>query len=385
MTNQQPTGPELPTTSRQIRSLVTPDGMLELSITTVDMPQPQPHEVLVRIEAAPINPSDLGLLLATADLESLTASGTADNPVVTATIPPQTLRGLAGRSGQSMPVGNEGAGVVVAAGSSDEAQALMGRTVAIIGGATYSEYRCVPAALCLALPEGTDPAQGASCFVNPLTALGMVETMKMEGHTGLVHTAAASNLGQMLQRICVADGVPLVNIVRKTEQEELLRGIGATHVCNSSSPTFMEDLTSALVETGATLAFDAIGGGRQAGQILACMEAAANATATEYSRYGSTVHKQVYIYGGLDRGPTEFNRNFGMAWGIGGWLLTPFLGKLGLEGMLRLRARVVDELTTTFASHYTDEVSLTDALRLDAIKAYARQATGQKFLIRPTR
>ncbi len=385
MTNQQPTGPELPTTSRQIRSLVTPDGMLELSITTVDMPQPQPHEVLVRIEAAPINPSDLGLLLATADLESLTASGTADNPVVTATIPPQTLRGLAGRSGQSMPVGNEGAGVVVAAGSSDEAQALMGRTVAIIGGATYSEYRCVPAALCLALPEGTDPAQGASCFVNPLTALGMVETMKMEGHTGLVHTAAASNLGQMLQRICLADGVPLVNIVRKTEQEELLRGIGATHVCNSSSPTFMENLTSALVETGATLAFDAIGGGRQAGQILACMEAAANATATEYSRYGSTVHKQVYIYGGLDRGPTEFNRNFGMAWGIGGWLLTPFLGKLGLEGMLRLRARVVDELTTTFASHYTDEVSLTDALRLDAIKAYARQATGQKFLIRPTR
>lgn len=385
MTNQQPTGPELPTTSRQIRSLVTPDGMLELSITTVDMPQPQPHEVLVRIEAAPINPSDLGLLLATADLESLTASGTADNPVVTATIPPQTLRGLAGRSGQSMPVGNEGAGVVVAAGSSDEAQALMGRTVAIIGGATYSEYRCVPAALCLALPEGTDPAQGASCFVNPLTALGMVETMKMEGHTGLVHTAAASNLGQMLQRICLADGVPLVNIVRKTEQEELLRGIGATHVCNSSSPTFMENLTSALVETGATLAFDAIGGGRQAGQILACMEAAANATATEYSRYGSTVHKQVYIYGGLDRGPTEFNRNFGMAWGIGGWLLTPFLGKLGLEGMMRLRARVVDELTTTFASHYTDEVSLTDALNLDAIKTYARQATGQKFLIRPTR
>jgi NADPH2:quinone reductase len=359
--------------------------MLELSIATIDMPQPQPHEVLVRIEAAPINPSDLGLLLATADLESLTTSGTADNPVVTATIPPQTLRGLAGRTGQSMPVGNEGAGVVVAAGSSDEAQALMGRTVAIIGGASYSEHRCVPAALCLALPEGTDPAHGASCFVNPLTALGMVETMKMEGHAGLVHTAAASNLGQMLQRICLADGVPLVNIVRKTEQEELLRGIGATHVCNSSSPTFMEDLTGALVETGATLAFDAIGGGRQAGQILACMEAAANAAATEYSRYGSTVHKQVYIYGGLDRGPTEFNRNFGMAWGIGGWLLTPFLGKLGLEGTMRLRARVVDELTTTFASQYTDEVSLTGALSVDAIKTYARQATGQKFLIRPSR
>ncbi len=374
----------LPTTMRQIRSLVTPDGMLELSIASVEMPQPQPHEVLVRIGAAPINPSDLGLLLATADLESATASGTSDNPVVTATIPPQTLRGLAGRSGQSMPVGNEGAGVVVAAGFSDEAQALMGRTVAIIGGATYAEYRCVPAMLCLVLPDGTDPARGASCFVNPLTALGMVETMKMEGHTGLVHTAAASNLGQMLQRICLADGVPLVNIVRRTGQEVLLRGIGATHVCDSTSPTFMADLTSALVDTGATLAFDAIGGGRQVGQILACMEAAANAKATEYSRYGSTVHKQAYIYGGLDRGPTEFNRNFGMAWGIGGWLLTPFLGKIGLDGVQRLRARVVAELTTTFASHYTDEVSLSGALDLNALRTYARQATGQKFLIRPT-
>jgi NADPH2:quinone reductase len=376
---------ELPSTMREIRSLVTPDGKLELSIASVEMPQPQPHEVLVRVEAAPINPSDLGLLLATADLETLKTTGTADNPVVTADIPPQTLRGLAGRSGQSMPVGNEGAGVVVAAGSSDDAQALLGRTVAIIGGGTYAEYRSVPAMLCLALPDGTEPAQGASCFVNPLTALGMVETMKMENHTGLVHTAAASNLGQMLQRICLADGVPLVNIVRKTEQEDILRGLGATYVCNSSSPSFMEDLTSALVETGATLAFDAIGGGRQVGQILACMEAAANAKATEYSRYGSTVHKQVYIYGGLDRGPTEFNRNFGMAWGIGGWLLTPFLGKLGLEGMLRLRARVVAELTTTFASHYTDEASLAGALDLDAIRTYARQATGQKFLIRPSR
>jgi len=376
---------ELPSTMREIRSLVTPDGKLELSIASVEMPQPQPHEVLVRVEAAPINPSDLGLLLATADLETLKTTGTADNPVVTADIPPQTLRGLAGRSGQSMPVGNEGAGVVVAAGSSDDAQALLGRTVAIIGGGTYAEYRSVPAMLCLALPDGTEPAQGASCFVNPLTALGMVETMKMENHTGLVHTAAASNLGQMLQRICLADGVPLVNIVRKTEQEDILRGLGATYVCNSSSPSFMEDLTSALVETGATLAFDAIGGGRQVGQILACMEAAAIAKATEYSRYGSTVHKQVYIYGGLDRGPTEFNRNFGMAWGIGGWLLTPFLGKLGLEGMLRLRARVVAELTTTFASHYTDEASLAGALDLDAIRTYARQATGQKFLIRPSR
>jgi len=375
---------EVPDTMRQLRSLVTADGQLELSIATIETPHPQPNEVLVRIDAAPINPSDLGLLLATAEARTAISTGTDDNPVVTAPIPPQTLRGLASRSGQSMPVGNEGAGLVVAAGSSAEAQALLGKTVAIIGGATYAEYRCVPAALALVLPDGTDPADGASCFVNPLTALGMVETMKMEGHHALVHTAAASNLGQMLQRICLADHVPLVNIVRRDEQERILRDIGATYVCNSSSPTFMEDLTAALVATGATIAFDAIGGGRQAGQILAGMEAAANASATEFSRYGSTVHKQLYIYGGLDRGPTEFNRNFGMAWGIGGWLLTPFLAKIGLEGLVRLRNRVVAELTTTFASHYTDEVSLAGALSLDAITSYARQATGQKFLIRPS-
>ncbi len=375
---------DLPTTMRQIRSLVTADGHLELSIASVDLPEPLAHEVLVRIEAAPINPSDLGLLLSTADLDTATASGTADNPVVTATIPPQTMRGLTARLGQSMPVGNEGAGIVVAAGSSPEAQALVGRTVAIVGGATYAEYRCLPAVMCLALPDGTEPAQGASCFVNPLTALGMVETMKMEGHRALVHTAAASNLGQMLLRICLADGVALVNIVRRPEQQELLRSLGATHVCDSSSPTFMEDLTAALVDTGATIAFDAIGGGRQAGQILAGMEMAINASATEYSRYGSDVHKQVYIYGALDRGPTELIRNFGMAWSIGGWLLTPFLGKIGPAGLERLRDRVVAELTTTFASHYTDEVSLAGALDLDAIAAYARQATGQKFLIRPS-
>jgi NADPH2:quinone reductase len=364
--------------------LITSDGTLELSLASVEIPAPQAHEVLVRIEAAPINPSDLGLLLSTADLETATASGTADHPVVTATIPPQTLRGLAARVGQSLPVGNEGAGIVVAAGESDEAQALVGRTVAIIGGATYAEYRCLPAAMCLALPDGTEPAQGASCFVNPLTALGMVETMRMEGHSALVHTAAASNLGQMLVRICLADGVPLVNVVRRPEQQELLHGLGAEHVCDSSSPTFMADLTQALIDTGATIAFDAIGGGRLAGQILACMEAAINASATGYARYGSDVHKQVYIYGALDRNATEFTRNFGMAWSVGGWLLTPFLGKLGPADVDRLRDRVVAELTTTFASHYTDEVSLAGALGLEAIAGYARQATGQKFLIRPS-
>lgn len=376
---------ELPTSMRQIRSLVTADGMLELSLATIDVPVPAAHEVLVRIEAAPINPSDLGLLLAMADVSQATSTGPADAPVVTAPVPPAVMPGLAARIGESMPVGNEGSGVVVAAGDHPDAQALLGATVAIIGGATYGEFRAVPAMSCLVLPDGTDPRDGASCFVNPLTALGMVETMRMEGHSGLVHTAAASNLGQMLVKICLADEVPLVNIVRRPEQADLLRSLGAEFVCDSSQPTFTDDLTAALVATGATIAFDATGGGRLASQILGCMESAINATATEYSRYGSSVHKQVYIYGGLDRRPTELVRSFGMMWSVGGWLLTPFLQQLGVPGMLRLRQRVVDELTTTFASHYTDEVSLAGALSIDAIRTYAKQATGQKFLIRPSR
>jgi NADPH2:quinone reductase len=375
---------DLPASFRQIRSLVTPGGTLELSLATVDVPEPAAGEVLVRMEAAPINPSDLGLLLAMADVSQATSTGPADSPVVTAPIPPQVMPGLRARLGESMPVGNEGSGVVVAAGSDPGAQALLGKTVAIIGGATYGEYRAVPAISCLVLPDGTDPRDGASCFVNPLTALSMVEQMRIDGHTALVHTAAASNLGQMLVKICLADGVPLVNIVRRPEQADLLRSIGAEHVCDSSLPTFTDDLTAALIATGATIAFDATGGGRLASQILGCMEAAINATATEYSRYGSSVHKQVFIYGGLDRSPTELVRNFGMMWSVSAWLLTPFLQQLGLEGMLRLRQRVVDELTTTFASHYTDEVSLAGALSLDAIRTYAQQATGQKFLIRPT-
>jgi len=374
---------DLPATFRQLRSLVTADGVLELSLATVELPAPGPHEVLVRMEAAPINPSDLGLLLAMADVSQATSTGPADSPVVTAPVPAGVMAGLKPRLGESMPVGNEGSGVVVAAGADEGAQALLGKTVAIIGGATYGEYRAVPAISCLVLPDGTDPRDGASCFVNPLTALSMVEQMRMDGHTALVHTAAASNLGQMLVKICLADDVPLVNIVRRPEQAEILRGIGAEHVCDSSQPTFTDDLTAALVATGATIAFDATGGGRLASQILGCMEAAINATATEYSRYGSSVHKQVFIYGGLDRSPTELIRSFGMMWSVGGWLLTPFLQKLGIEGMLRLRQRVVDELTTTFASHYTDEVSLAGALDLAAIQTYAKQATGQKFLIRP--
>jgi NADPH2:quinone reductase len=273
----------------------------------------------------------------------------------------------------------------VHAGSSPAAQALIGKVVAVVGGGMYTQYRCIKAVACLVLRPGTTPAEGAGWFVNPLTALGMVATMRAEGHKALVHTAAASNLGQMLTRICLKDSVPLVNIVRRDEQVALLKGIGATHVCNSSAPTFMDDLTEALVATGATIAFDAVGGGKLAGQILTAMEAAINRTAKEYSRYGSTTHKQVYIYGGLDRGPTEFTRTFGQAWGIGGWLLTPFLQKIGFEAAQKLRERVADEIKTTFASTYTKTVSLAEALTLDEIAVYSRQATGAKYLIDPNK
>ena len=370
-------------TGQQLRSLVTADGVLELSLATVEVPEPGPDEVLIRVEAAPINPSDLGLLLAGADLSTASASGTPEQPVITAEVPGPALRAAAGRLGQSLPVGNEGAGTVIGAGSSERARSLAGRTVAAAGGGMYGQYRIVRASQCLELPEGTDAADGASAFVNPLTALAMVETMRREGHTALVHTVAASNLGQMLNRICLEDGIPLVNIVRRPEQEALLRGAGAAHVCVSTAPTFMDDLTRSLIATSATLAFDAIGSGRLAGQILTAMEAAATVTATEYSRYGSTVHKQVYIYGGLDRSPTELSRSFGMAWGVGGWLLTPFLQSIGPEAVQALGARVAAGLKTTFASTYAGQVSLTGALRLDVLRRYATQATGGKFLIRP--
>ena len=373
-----------PQSSLQLRSLITADGELQLSLVDTAVPAPQPDEVVVRVQATPINPSDIGLLFGAADMRTAVASGTAASPVITASVPANALPGMKARIGQSMPVGNEGAGTVVAAGSSALAQALLGKTVAVLGGAMYSQHRTVPASSCLVLPEGTAAAAGASCFVNPLTALGMVETMRREGHSALVHTAAASNLGQMLNRICNADGVGLVNIVRKPEQAALLRSLGAAHVCDSSAPSFMADLTEALVATKATIAFDAIGGGRLAGQILNGMEAAIARASTEYSRYGSNVHKQVYIYGGLDTGPTEIQRSFGMTWGMGGWLMFPFLQRIGAEAADRLKQRVVAELHTTFASHYARTLSLREALTLDAISAYGPRNTGAKVLIDPS-
>jgi NADPH:quinone reductase-like Zn-dependent oxidoreductase len=373
------------TSGLQLRSLIRKSGELELSLMSVPTPEPKADEVVVRVEATPINPSDLGLLTGAADLSTAKTSGTKELPVVTAKVPEAGMRAMGGRLDESMPVGNEGAGVVVKTGSSDAAKALMGRTVAMIGGAMYAQYRSLRVNECLPLPPGTTAAEGASCFVNPLTALGMTETMRREGHKALVHTAAASNLGQMLNRICLKDGIGLVNIVRSKEQADILKKIGAKHIVDSTVPSFMDDLTAALVETGATIAFDAIGGGKLVGQILTCMEIAINKSAKAYSRYGSSVHKQVYIYGGLDLRPTELNRNFGMAWGIGGWLLFPFLMKVGPETGQKLRQRVVDELKTTFASHYTRIVSLQEALDPANIAVYARRSTGEKFLINPNK
>ena len=372
-------------TGLQLRSLVKSNGDLEVSLTSVPTPVPAANEVVVRVEAAPINPSDLGLLFAVADMTKASQRGTKDQPVVAARVPDAALKGMAARFDLSMPVGNEGAGVVVEAGSSESAQALLGKTVAALGGAMYSQYRCVPVEQCLPLPAGATPAEGASSFVNPLTALGMVETMRGEGHKALVHTAAASNLGQMLNRICLKDGISLVNIVRNQAQVDLLRARGAAHVCNSNSPTFMQDLIEALSATGATIAFDAIGGGKLAGQILTCMEAALVKKATQYSRYGSATHKQVYVYGGLGQGPIELNRSFGMAWGVGGWLLTPFLQKIGPAAMQRLKQRVATELKSTFASAYAGEVSLVEALDLNNIAVYSQASTGHKYLINPNK
>ena len=372
-------------TGLQLRSLIKKSGELEISLLQVPTPEPSADEVVVRVEATPINPSDLGLLVGAADMATAKAAGSKDAPVITARVPEAAMRAMAARLDESMPVGNEGAGVVVRTGSSEAAQALMGKTVSVIGGAMYSQYRTVKASDCMVLPAGTTAAEGASWFVNPFTSLGMTETMRREGHKALVHTAAASNLGQMLNKICIKDGIALVNIVRNAEQAEILRKIGAKHVVDSTSPTFTDDLLAALIETGATIAFDAIGGGKLAGQILAGMEVAANKTAKVYSRYGSSVHKQVYIYGMLDPGPTELNRTFGMAWGIGGWLLFPFLMKIGPADGAKLRARVIAELKTTFASHYSHTISLAEALDLSVMSAYLKRATGDKYLIEPNK
>ena len=372
-------------TSKEIRSTVTSDGTVEISIVNAAMPVPSENEVLIKVEAAPINPSDLALLISfAADLDNIEFSGEDETPKTTIKIRPGLMAALKGRVDQPMSAGNEGAGIVVGAG--EKATALIGKTVGVAGGSMYSQYRCAPASSCLVMDEGITSTEAASSFVNPLTALAFVETMKMENHAALINTAAASNLGQMLVKICKDDGIPLVNIVRKPEQVKILKDLGAEYICDTSQSDFMKDLVEAIISTGATLGFDATGGGNEGklpGQILAAMEIAANKTAKEYSRYGSDVYKQVYIYGGLDPTPTVLNRSFGLQWGLGGWLLTPMIGRIGMERFAEMRQRVVKEIKTTFASHYTQEISLEDMLQPDTIKAYAKQGTGAKYLVNP--
>jgi len=371
------------TTYHQMLSTVTAEG-LEMKLVEREMPEPKPHEIVVKVEATPINPSDHGVMFGWADISKATSEGEGADRVLRAPLAPGGLSRMKARLGQDLPVGNEGAGVVVAAGSDDYAQSLMGKRVAVMGGGMYGEYRALPAMSALPLPESATSRDGASCFVNPLTALCFIETLRGEGHTALVHTAAASNLGQMLNRICQGEGIDIVNIVRKDAQVELLKNMGAKYVVNSSDDDFQMQLTDAIHTTGATLAFDAIGGGDMASKILLAMEAAAARTPGAYSIYGSIAHKQVYSYGSLDFSPTVLNRAYGMAWGVGGWLLPNFLAKAGMETAVRLRKRVADELHTTFASHYTDEISLSEALDADVVKRYNAKKTGEKFLINPT-
>ncbi len=373
----------LPATYLQMLSTVGKDAKLTMELHEVPMPTPKDDQVVVRVEATPINPSDHGVMFGWATMGEASSSGKGANTVLSAPVSKAGMGVMKARIGQSLPVGNEGAGTVVAAGSSDAAQALIGKTVAVMGGGMYAQYRCMPAMMCMPLLPGNTAKEGASSFVNPLTALCFIETMRLEGHSAIVHTAAASNLGQMLNRICQADGVDIVNIVRKQEQVDILKGMGAKYIVNSSDDSFMADLTDAIHATGATLGFDATGGGQLASDILSAMEAAAARTPGAYSIYGSIKHKQVYLYGGLDTSPTTLSRGYGMAWGVGGWLLPNFLAKAGPEVGIRLRARVAKELTTTFASHYTDEISLSEALDADVVARYNAKTTGEKFLICP--
>jgi NADPH2:quinone reductase len=368
---------EIPTRGRGLRSTISSDGELRLSLAEHEIPELGDSQVLVAVQASPINPSDLGVLLGAVDPSTLRADG-GD---LVGRVPEAALELYRDRLDKSLPVGNEGAGTVVAAGAS--ASALVGRRVATFGGSMWADYRVAEAAAVVELPDDVSAAEGAALFVNPLTALAMVETMRAEGHSALVHTAAASNLGQMLARICIADGIGLVNVVRRAEQAEVLRGLGATHVVDSSQPDFAERLTGAIRETGATLAFDAIGGGTIASDILNAMERA-QPPLQSWTPYGTTVHKQVYIYGSLDFGPTVVERRFGLTWGIGGFLLTNAMGRLGGETVGRMRDRVLAEAKTTFASGFAETIGLGDVLNPDVLAVFSRRSTGTKYLIDPS-
>ena len=371
----------IPATGKEMRSLVKKDGTLHLSIGNFPIPGPKAHEVLVRIEATAINPSDVAVVLGFPSLGKSEFVGTNAHPKNPIQIPAPYLPAYKGRMDMPLSAGNEGAGIVVAAGA--DAQHLLGRVVALFGASSFAEYRCVPAAACMVMNEGTTPLAAAASCVNPFTVLCMIETLKMEGHTAMINTAAASNLGQMLVKACKADGIPLVNIVRREEQVNLLKSIGAEYVCNSSSPDFKKELVAAIAETGATLAFECIGGGEMANDLLIAMEQALLQKATTYSRYGSTTHKQVYIYGGLSQQPTPLTRSYGMAWGVGGWLVTPIIQKVGGAGFQQMKQRIADEIHTTFKSTFYKELSLEEAMLPNNICAYAKAASGEKYYINP--
>jgi NADPH2:quinone reductase len=367
----------------QLTSTIKENATLEIGLSDVEKPVPGSDDVLIEVQATPINPSDLGTLIGAGDVTTIRSEGSGTDTKLIMDVPQSVMWAMKPRIDIPMPVGNEGSGVVVDAG--DNAKHLIGKVVSGVGGGMYTQYRVLPAMSCIEMGEGITPRDCASSFVNPLTALGMVETMKAEGHTALIHTAAASNLGQMLVKICNDDGIDLVNIVRKKEQVELLESLGAKYVCNSSDEDFKDSLVEAIKNTNATLAFDATGGGDLAGIILSCMDVAGRANMTEFSPYGSTHHKQVYIYGALNQSGISFpnNRSFGMYWGVGGWLLTPFLANAGMEKNIELRQRVSNEIMTTFHSSYTKEISLVDALSLDEIMVYAKIETGKKYLMNP--
>jgi NADPH:quinone reductase-like Zn-dependent oxidoreductase len=371
------------TTSNQLFTHISSTGTLTLSLDEVSIAKPKPHEVIVKIEASPINPSDMWPMFGPANLAE--ASFDAGKKTLTAPLHPGMLPRIKSRLDQKLPIGNEGAGVVVEAGDSPQAQALIGKTVGVLLGATFTEYCCVPLQACIVHNEGTTPRQAASSFVNPLTALSMVETMRREGHTALVHTAAASSLGIMLNKICIAEDVQLVNIVRKQEQVDVLKGLGAKYVINSSSDSFKKDLYIAIEETGATLAFDATGGGSLVNDILTAMEMVGSKDAVGFNTYGSPENKQVYLYGNLDLSPTVLYRSYGMTWSIGGWLLMRFLGKLEIKEVLALHKRVADEINTTFALEFSDEISLLEAMEPANIAKYNAKKTGEKFVINPTK
>ncbi len=371
------------TKGKQLFSTVNSDNTLELSLDTVEVRTPGPDDVLVRIEAAPINPSDMFPLFGTADMRKAKHAGDGDNLKLVAPISEATMPVMHSRIDQPLPVGNECAGTVIATGDSDAAKALEGRLVSILPGAAYAEYACVPAITCLTHNDGITAREAASAFVNPLTTLGFLETMRLENHTALVHTAAASNLGQMLVRLCTNESVELVNIVRSDAQVDILRALGAKHVCDSSAADFSGQLTDAIDATGATLGFDAIGGGQMANHILICMERALSKNASGLNTYGSSEHKQVYLYGGLDLNPTTLNRGYGMSWGIGGWLMPNMLARVGIKQAAEMRQKVADEIKTTFASSYTAEISLTEMLDPAQIAEYLPKKTGTKYIVTP--